>query len=181
MSEHFSILPAANPCLDPELVIAAYCRMRGVNRTELVEGFSKVRSITVPRHEVMWLLRDLTTLSQTAIGRMMGGRDQATVKAGIDAISDRVGHDTVYRDNLAQVRAYILAFTAPEDLTGEDAGAVIARRVMIDDQPQLTDIRALATALLAIGAILRSEELTDAEARLAALTLIRNAGGGRHG
>jgi hypothetical protein len=173
----YSILRAENPCLDPGIVAAAFARLRGVNLRELQEGVSKVRSITVPRHELMWILRDLTALSLREIGDTMGGRDVTTVKNGVDIISNRIAGDSAYRDQMAQVRAYILAFTAPDDLVGEDAGAVIARRVMIDPQPQSGDVQALATAMLAVGAVLRSDELTDAEARQAALTLIRNARG----
>ena len=173
----YSILRAVNPCLDPGLVVAAFTRLRGVNRREMLEGVSKVRSVTVPRQELMWILRELTALSLREIGDLLGGRDVTTIKGGVDIISDRIAGDTAYRDQMAQVRAYILVFTAGDDLVGEDAGAVIARRVMIDPQPLSADIKALATAMLAVGAVLRSDELTDGEARLAALTLIRNARG----
>lgn len=176
----YSILRAVNPCLDPGLVVAAYCRLRGINRSEVLEGFSKVRAIVLLRHELMWLLRDLTDLSQADIGRLMGGRDQATIKAGVDGISNRIASEPVYRNQMSQVRAYVLAFTAADDLVREDAGAVIARRVLSAPEAQRPDVEALAITLIAIGAVLRSDELTDAEARLAALTLIRNAGGGRH-
>lgn len=173
----YSILRAENPCLDPGLVGAAFARLRGLSLRELCEGISKVRAITVPRHELMWLLRDLTALSFREIGDMMGGRDVTTIKNGVEIVSNRIAGDTSYRDQMAQVRAYILAFTAGDDMAGEDAGAVIARRVMLDPQPQTADVQALATAMLAVGAVLRSAELTDGEARLAALTLIRNARG----
>ena len=180
MSGEMRIMRAENPCFDPGLVVAAYCRLRGVNRTELLEGESRVRSVTLPRHELMWLLRELTTLSLTAIGRLMGGRDVATVKAGIDGIADRAAADAGYRDQLAQARAYVMTFASQDAAAPEDAGAVISRRLLLAGPAQRADVEAVAITMLAIGAMLRSEELTDAEARRAALTLIRNAGGG-HG
>lgn len=179
MNGDLRIMRAENPCLDPGLVVAAYTRLRGVNRTELLEGVSKVRSVTLPRHELMWLLRELTALSLTAIGQLMGGRDVATVKCGIDGIADRAAGNAGYRDQLAQARAYVLAFAARDDLEPEDAGAVIARRLLIGEEPQRADVEAVAITMLTVGTLLRSEELTDAEARRAALTLIRNARG-RH-
>lgn len=173
-------MSVGNPCLDPGLVVGAFVKLRGISSSELLEGVSKVRVITGPRHELMWLLRDLTALTLTAIGRLMGGRDVATVKAGIEGIVARMAADPDYRAQMEKARAFCLAWTAQEAVAAEDAATIIARRLMLDDEPQRADIAALAMAMLSVGAVLRSPDLTDAEARLAALTLIRNAKGVAH-
>ncbi|WP_395543744.1 helix-turn-helix domain-containing protein [Neotabrizicola sp. sgz301269] len=75
--------------LHPELVLGRYCAMTGATRTALA-GSDKTREITMLRHEAMWLMRQLTSASQEAIGRHFGDRDMATVHAGIARVADPV-------------------------------------------------------------------------------------------
>lgn len=180
MTEHFT-LRAENPCLDPQAVERAFLKFTGVSRRDLIEGRVTTHVVSHLRQDLMWLLRDLTSLSHEKIGDMLDGRDPTTIMGGVERVTARMAADPQYRVRIERARAFILdsarldqewaAAGAPED------GALqLARRLLAADGLG-ADVGTLATAMLAVGAVLRSEELTDAEARLAALTLIRNARG----
>lgn len=166
-------LKAMRYAREPGLVIDAFVRLHGLNRREVVDGAGRTRALTVPRHELMWMLRDLTSLSYQAVGKLMGGRDSTTVLAGINNVAKRAAVDPAYRDGLARVRRYILSFDTAACQPQMDAASALARSVMIHPDPE--SIQSLAIAMLSVESILLSVELTDAEARQAALTIIRYA------
>ncbi len=170
--------PQVKQTRDAEFIIAAYLRLRGASRSDVVDGSSKNRAVVVPRHELMWLLQDLTFLSKSAIGKLIGGRDYATVDSGIANIADRLAANADYRAQMLQARAYILSCDQVDPDPQNDAATVLARRELLDPT---SSAKVLAIAMVSVAAVLRSPDLTDAEARLAALTLIRNAGRGSDG
>ncbi|MDR1147690.1 MAG: chromosomal replication initiator protein DnaA [Spirochaetaceae bacterium] len=53
----------------------------------------KSHNIVHPRHLSMYIIRDLTELSTTDIGEVLGGRDHTTVMNGIDKIEKRILSD----------------------------------------------------------------------------------------
>jgi chromosomal replication initiator protein len=53
----------------------------------------KSHNIVHPRHLSMYIIRDLTELSTTDIGQVLGGRDHTTVMNGIDKIEKRILSD----------------------------------------------------------------------------------------
>ena len=163
---------------DPEFIIAAFLRLRGASRSDVVDGSSKNRAVVVPRHELMWLLRDLTYLGKASIGKLVGGRDHTTVEHGVCNVADRLAADPEYRRQMGLVRAYILSSGETEADPYTDAATVLARAVLLDPPSKA---QPLAIAMVSVAAVLRSPDLTDAEARLAALTLIRNAGSAANG
>jgi hypothetical protein len=169
--------PTAKQTREPGIVVEAFLRLRGLSATELLDGESKVQSLSQPRHCLMWLLRDLTHLSYSGIGRVIGGRDVKTVTHGIGKVADRIASDPEFRAQVLQTRAYILQYGVDDPHPTNDAATVLARRVLLDDDSD-ADLKSLAVCMASVGAILRSGDLTDAEARSAAITIIRN--GGRH-
>lgn len=181
MTHQFAVLRAEAPCLDPQEVVRAFLKMTGVRRWELIESRVTTHVLAHLRQDLMWLLRDLTSLSYEKIGDLLDGRDHTTIMNGVERVTARMAADPKYRARVERARAYVITSTRltqdwAEAGAPEDAALGLARRLVAaeDQQP---DVTAVATVLLTVGAILRSDELTDAEARLAALTLIRNARG----
>jgi hypothetical protein len=166
----------------PEHIIAAFVSLRGCSQTDLLSGQSRTRMITRARNELWWLLRDLTSLSLAKIGALFEGRDATTIQSGINGIADLIAGSDDYRAQMQQMRSFILAHAARDSGPIMDASTVIARRVLIDKRHFTSeDAQALALSIVSVAAILRAGELTDAEARVAALTIIRNGGRATHG
>ena len=59
-------------------------------RTEEILGKSRKRNIVYPRQLAMYLSRELTDLSEAAIGDQLGGRDHSTVVHSIRVIDDQL-------------------------------------------------------------------------------------------
>lgn len=173
-------MPAAisnRPSMPPQMLVNAYCKLRRIGVADLLNGATKTRAITMPRHELMYLLRELTPLSFDAIGKVMGGRDISTVMSGVKNISERILADADYSAQMDQIRAYLLAYTPPQEGGARDAATVLARRVLAEHGGHPADATALAVVMVSIAAVLRSPDLTDAEARQATLSILSNGGG----
>ncbi len=144
----FSADPSSPPCATMSIgdVIGAYVAMTGVKLADL-QGQVKTAAIARPRHELMYILRQLTAESQSAIGSYLGGRDMATVHAGVANVADRIAADPDYRKAIADLVARI-------------------RSAQFRPDP-VADWRQLAAL-----SVLRDPHLTDAEARKAAQQLL---------
>lgn len=143
--------------LHPELVLGRYCVLTGATRAAL-SGSDKTREITMLRHEAMWLMRQLTSASQEAIGRHFGDRDIATVHAGIARVADRISGDPDYRNRMRNL---------VEAIGKDDVKA----------EPSALHAIEPALALIAARGVLQDRSLSDEVARAAALQLL----GARHG
>ena len=53
------------PTRSPERVVAAYVTLRATDRAELLSGTLQTRDITQARHELMWVMHELTHCSLT--------------------------------------------------------------------------------------------------------------------
>ena len=135
------------PMIRPEAVLTAYCRITGVLIADLT-GPSKAAPIVKRRHELIYLLAQMTVLSQTDIGRRVGNRDQATVQAAIQNVADRLAADPAHAERLRD----------------------IAR--IIRDSPPAAPVDVMRTAALGV---LADRHLSDADARHAALVLLSAA------
>ena len=62
-------------------IIAEVCELRHVTRTALMSG-RRFKQIVDCRHEIMWRLREETSLSFPQIGRLLGGMDHSSVISG---------------------------------------------------------------------------------------------------
>jgi hypothetical protein len=156
------------PVRDPETVIAAYVRLRQVSRREICHGKVRSHSVVWPRHELSWLLHDLTPLVYREIGMLTGGRDTASVMHSIARVADRMAEDPDWREAVVSARQFILNEPPAGKRERPDNGAMLARRVL-GAGGEASD---LAVMMLTLGSVLRNGELTDAEARSAALAVI---------
>ncbi len=134
-----------------EEVIGAFLSLRQTTSDLIITSRVSIRPVARVRHELMWLLRDLTHLTLAEIGQHVGGRDETTVRYGIDQVADRMAQDDGYRREVQYARNAILK--------GPTSGMT----------PDL--------CLTAVRSVLVNGALTDADARKAALQLME----ARHG
>ncbi len=80
---------ALEASVSPPGLMARVCTLYGVTPEEL-RGPGKKYDLATARHHLMALLRQHTTLSTTAIGRFLGGRDHSTVVNGLCRHKERV-------------------------------------------------------------------------------------------
>lgn len=172
-------MPSATDTCSPDEVLAAFCRLRVIRPEDLLGATRGPQAVARARYELWWLMRHLTVLSQLEIGEMFR-RDQSSISEGVRVTADRLAADTEYRQNMQQL---VVAIRAHRDRNSDppaDVALTLGRRVLQSRTDQSADAVQLAITLVSIAAILRSRDLTDAEARLAAQTLIRNGGGSAH-
>jgi hypothetical protein len=162
--------------MDTSFVIKAVCAYYKLTPTALMEQ-TRVAQIVWPRHELMFMLRQQTNLSLAMIGRAVGGRDQTTVKNSLEKVAARIVADPDYAAHIEALERFIDTYA---EAAGQPSGAslALARRVIADPLPERRDVERLGLCLLTAASILSSAELTDAEARMAALQVM---GGGDHG
>lgn len=132
--------------LAPDMVLRRFAVQTGVPIAEL-RSAAQTRYISRLRQEAAWLLRHLTVASMAQIGELLGGRSPATIDEGIDRVTTRVADDPEYRQRLADLRKMIVA--APVS----DVGSVRVTAAM---------------------GVLADRTLSDADARQAALILLRS-------
>jgi Bacterial dnaA protein helix-turn-helix len=168
---------ATKPTRAPELVIAAYVHLRGVDRAELLDGDTRTAAITHQRRELMWLLRDLTHLGYVDIGFQIGGRDQSTVYEGVSIIADRLMANAEYRHELQQLHAAILAYPPLSARAAVQTARDLARRVASRPEDHAADTRVLAVALLTVDHILSSRDHTAEDCLFAAQAVLREMRG----
>lgn len=126
----------------------------------------------LPRHMSWALASRLTTHSYSAIGRLMGGRDHATVMYGVQRILGALGTDPTIAANYQALVDAIAVVDATAELSGR-AGLrfndidplEIANRILSapfrDTLPSLEEIRALCFGVTHYAAEL--ERLIDEE------------------
>ena len=129
------------PGMTVDAVIRAFTSATGVLLEDLC-GPSKTSEITRARHELMYALRQLTPASFELIGRYLGGRDMATVHAGVANIERAADLSQEYAERI--------------DLLVEALAAL---------RPLVVPQAGLPWPLVASLSILRNATITDAEAR----------------
>lgn len=127
----------------PAQIVAAFCRQNAVQLEDLT-GPSKTHAITRLRHELMYLMRQMTVLSQSDIGRHLGGRDMATVHEGIAKVADRIATDREYRDRLRDMRDGLIRASLSTALAPEARAGLVALSIL--ESPFLSDTEARAAA-----------------------------------
>lgn len=130
----------------PDMVLRHFSAQTGVPIAEL-QSAAQTRYISRLRQEAAWLLRHLTVASMAQIGELLGGRSPATIDEGIDRVTMRAADEPYYRQRLAYLRTVIIAAPA------SDAGSIRVTAAM---------------------GVLADRTLSDADARQAALILLRS-------
>ncbi len=85
--------------LTPERILSAVAERFGV-KTEALLGQRRTQIVALPRQVAMYLLRQLTDLSLTEIGRVFGGRDHTTVLYACDKIGRRINSEEAFREKV---------------------------------------------------------------------------------
>lgn len=160
--------------IGPSTIIDGVSAFRGIGRKELL-GPRQDRAIAWPRHELVWAMRNLTDLSEAAIGRQIGDRDPTTIRNSLARIIGRRTESDEYRGEtdrlLLYVQAHLNAAAGPETVLAR------ARRIIVHPGSATPDdAAALALPLLTLGGMLATDQLTDSEARLCARTILNSEG-----
>lgn len=137
MSEHFIAHGR------PARIMAAFCHQNAVQLEDLT-GPSQTHAVTRLRHELMYLLRQLTVLSLSDIGRHLGGRDMATVHEGVAKIAARMATDREYRDRLRDMRDGLIRATLNTAQAPEATAGLVALSIL--ESPFLSDAEARSAA-----------------------------------
>jgi chromosomal replication initiator protein len=85
--------------LTPERILSVVGERFGVKGEALV-GKRRTQVVALPRQVAMYLMRQLTDLSLTEIGRAFGGRDHTTVIYACDKIATRMNAEEVFREKI---------------------------------------------------------------------------------
>lgn len=160
--------------LSPDHVIAAVCAFHRVSPAQIAAP-SKTRQISAARQELMAMLREYTDLSWARIGQSIGGRDHTSVLHGVTRVTERCLADRSYAGHVEQLRSFVPGWTPRpnREIALERARRCLASDGEIDRQ----GAAAVGVTLLAVASILGSADLSDAEARAAALAVLNGNGG----
>jgi chromosomal replication initiator protein len=100
------VTPRERTYPSPDIVIKAVAEYFNLSPEDLC-GKSRVREIADARHIGMYLLRDDAHQRTTDIGRLLGGRDHATVIHGLRKIESALANDTQLARQIAEIRALL--------------------------------------------------------------------------
>ena len=73
---------------------------------EDVTGKRRSRDIALPRQVSMYLIRELTPLSTTAIGRVFSGRDHSTVMHSCEKVAEMMRKDIAFRKTVDELKQF---------------------------------------------------------------------------
>lgn len=135
-----------HPYLAPTVVLARFVACTGAPFREL-QGSAQTSEITRRRHELMFMLRNLTTASLSQIGELLGGKDPKTVDYGIDRVAVRAANEPVYRQALSDLKN---AIAFPVERSGAQALRVTMALAVLTD-PELCDADARTAARVILG------------------------------
>ena len=88
-------------------VISAVSNHFGV-AADQIKGKSRRKMTVLCRQVAMYLLREETSLSLNAIGKLLGGRDHSTVLHGHERVSSRIELDDSLRGDVLKIRNSLL-------------------------------------------------------------------------
>ena len=91
---------------DPERVVSEVCTYFALKPKEL-RGRRRPARIVLPRQITMYLLRNLTDMSLTEIGDILGGRDHTTVIHGVEKIKKVASEDLGVREQIQVIKTQI--------------------------------------------------------------------------
>jgi len=153
--------------MNEHIVLRAVCAFHKIAPAALLER-TKVASIVWLRHELIYLLRTLTNLGWIQIGKFVGGRDQATVKNSVEQVTERILSDAAYGAHIENLSRFVQqsAEASPEP------ALALARRMIGTDALAREDAERAGMCLLTAASILGNSDLSDAEARQAALVVL---------
>ena len=90
--------------VEMKLIVKVIADEFAVDAAEL-SGKRRTDSIALPRHVVFYMARELTELSLSCIGGLVGGRDHGTVLHGNRHVRDRMSVDPAFKAKVEKARA----------------------------------------------------------------------------
>ena len=103
-----AILPANAPRqVNAQIILQTVSERYNVTVEEVVSK-KRNKEYTLPRQVAMYLIRDMTSMSTTAIGRELGDRDHTTVMHGCDKIADAMTKDPTFRKSIEELKENLL-------------------------------------------------------------------------
>ena len=110
---------AARHSIDPERIIEQAARCYKLSPGDIL-GRSRTQRIALARQVVMYLLIYELELSPTQVGRLLGGRDHATVIHGAGKINGEINEDGQLRQDVLNIKEAIftLGVTVPAEVAG---------------------------------------------------------------
>lgn len=153
--------------MNEHIVLRAVCTYHRVTPAALLER-TKVASIVWLRHELIYLLRSHTNLGWLLIGKFVGGRDQATVKNSVEQVTERILSDQTYAAHVENLSRFVQQFAQ----ASPEPALALARRMIGAEGLGREDAERAGMCLLTAASILGNTDLSDAEARQAALVVL---------
>ncbi len=102
-----AILPdAAARQVNAPMIISAVAEYYNVTVQDL-QSKKRSKEYALPRQIAMYLIREMTNLSTTAIGKELGDRDHTTVMHGCDKINEVLNSDATFRRSLDELKEAI--------------------------------------------------------------------------
>lgn len=102
-------LPAIKSAsITTQSVLAAVAERYAVTTEDMVSK-KRNREYTLPRQIAMLLLRELLSMSTTAIGQELGGRDHTTVMHGCEKMEKAMKEDPTFRRSIEELKEAIKA------------------------------------------------------------------------
>ena len=93
--------------ITPDSIIQTVSSHYSVSNED-VTGKRRSRDIALPRQVSMYLIRELTPLSTTAIGRVFSGRDHSTVMHSCDKIAEMMRKDISFRKTVDELKQFVI-------------------------------------------------------------------------
>jgi len=88
------------------MIISAIAEHYNVTVADL-QSKKRSKEYALPRQIAMYLIREMTNLSTTAIGKELGDRDHTTVMHGCDKIAEAIQNDATFRRSLDELKESI--------------------------------------------------------------------------
>jgi len=88
------------------MIISAIADHYNVTVADL-QSKKRSKEYALPRQIAMYLIREMTNLSTTAIGKELGDRDHTTVMHGCDKIAEAIQNDATFRRSLDELKESI--------------------------------------------------------------------------
>jgi len=93
-----SISPNEKKLLTPEYILDVVCEHFSVSKQD-IESSKRTKELVYPRQIAMYLMKKLTNCSLDNVGKLLGGRDHATIIYGIDKVTKDIDtNDELKRD-----------------------------------------------------------------------------------
>ena len=89
----------ASVSITPELILKVVAEHMEVNIPDITST-KRSKDIALARQTVMYLSRELTDKSLQAIGKVVGGKDHATVSNGIKRVEDKIKKDSSFASTI---------------------------------------------------------------------------------